>query len=66
MFVLVVVGLTLAGFAVAQSVGVTPAWVALAGAAVLAVRSLRRGHTSVTEIARSASVSFLVFVLALG
>jgi arsenical pump membrane protein len=65
-FVLVVVGLTLVGFAVAQSVGVAPAWVALAGAAVLAVRSLRRGHTSLTEIARSASVSFLVFVLALG
>ncbi|BBZ47096.1 SLC13 family permease [Mycobacterium parmense] len=65
-FVLVVVGLTLAGFAVAQSVGVAPAWVALAGATVLAVRSLGRGHTSLVEIARSASVSFLVFVLALG
>ena len=65
-FVLIVVGLTLAGFAVAQSVGVAPAWVALAGATVLAVRSLRRGHTTVVEIARSASVSFLVFVLALG
>ena len=65
-FVLVVVGLTLAGFAVAESVGVAPAWVALAGASVLAVRSLSRGHTSVVEIVRSASVSFLVFVLALG
>ncbi len=65
-FVLVVVGLTLAGFAVAQSVGVAPAWVALCGAAVLAVRSLRRGHTSVVEILRSLNVSFLVFVLALG
>ncbi len=65
-FVLVLVGLTLAGFAFAQSVGVAPAWVALAGAAVLAVRSLGRGHTSVVEIARSASPSFLVFVLALG
>ncbi|ORW84908.1 arsenic transporter [Mycobacterium sp. IEC1808] len=65
-FVLVVVGLTLAGFAVGQSVGVAPAWVAAAGAAVLAVRSLSRGHTSVAEIARSVHVSFLVFVLALG
>jgi arsenical pump membrane protein len=65
-FVLVVVALTLAGFAVGQSVGVAPAWVALAGASVLAVRSLGRGHTSVVEIARSASPSFLVFVLALG
>ncbi|OMC40376.1 SLC13 family permease [Mycobacterium sp. IS-1264] len=65
-FVLVVVGLTLAGFALGQSVGVAPAWVALVGASVLAVRSLSRGHTSVVEIARSAQPSFLVFVLALG
>lgn len=65
-FVLVVVALTLAGFAVAQSVGMAPAWVALCGASVLAVRSLARGHTTVTEIARSVHVSFLVFVLALG
>ncbi len=65
-FVLVVVGLTLAGFAVAQSVGVAPAWVALVGASVLAVRSLSRRHTSVLDIARSAHPSFLVFVLALG
>ena len=65
-FVLMVVGLTLAGFAVAQSVGVAPAWVALAGAAVLAARSLRHRHTSVGEIVRSVNVSFLVFVLALG
>ncbi len=65
-FVLAVVGLTLVGFAVGQSVGVAPVWVALAGAAALAVRSLSRGHTSVTEIVGSSSVSFLVFVLALG
>jgi arsenical pump membrane protein len=65
-FVLVVVGLTLAGFAVGQSVGVAPAWVALVGASVLAVRSLSRGHTSVVEIVRSVQPSFLVFVLALG
>ena len=65
-FVLVVVGLTLVGFAVAQSLGVAPAWVALAGASVLAVRSLSRRHTSVVEIVRSVHASFLVFVLALG
>ena len=65
-FVLLVVALTLAGFAVSESVGVAPAWVALAGASVLAVRSLRRRHTSVLEIARSVNVSFLLFVLALG
>jgi arsenical pump membrane protein len=65
-FVLVVVALTLAGFAVSESVGVAPAWVALVGASVLAVRSLSRRHTSVPEILRSVNVSFLVFVLALG
>ncbi|GLE53535.1 SLC13 family permease [Mycobacterium montefiorense] len=65
-FVLVVVGLTLAGFALSEPLGVAPAWVALAGAAVLAVRSLRRRHTTVLEILRSMQFSFLVFVLALG
>ncbi|MEB4207621.1 SLC13 family permease [Mycobacterium sp. 94-17] len=65
-FVLVVVALTLAGFAVAQSVGIAPAWVALCGAAVLAVRSLRHRRTSASDIVRSANVSFLVFVPALG
>ncbi|BAX94689.1 SLC13 family permease [Mycobacterium shigaense] len=65
-FVLVVVGLTLVGFTFCQSIGVAPAWVAAAGATVLGVRSLSRGHTSVLEIARSMQLSFLVFVLALG
>jgi arsenical pump membrane protein len=65
-FVLVVVALTLAGFAIAESVGVAPAWAALAGAAVLAVRSLRHRRTSLMGIVRSLNVSFLVFVLALG
>jgi len=65
-FVLVVVGLTLTGFALGQSVGVAPAWVALVGASVLGLRSLSRRHTSVMDIAHSAHVPFLVFVLALG
>jgi len=65
-FVLLVVALTLAGFAVSESVGVAPFWVALAGAAVLAVHSLSRRRTSVMGIARSVNASFLVFVLALG
>lgn len=65
-FVLVVMALTLAGFAVSHSLGVAPAWVALAGASVLAVRSLRRGHTSPAEILHAVNVPFLLFVLALG
>lgn len=65
-FVVVVVGLTLVAFAFAESVGLAPAWAALAGASVLALRSLYHRRTSVVEIARSVNVSFLVFVLALG
>jgi arsenical pump membrane protein len=65
-FALVVVALTLVGFVVAEAVGLAPAWAALAGAAVMAVRSLSRGHTSAVEVVRAVNVPFLVFVLALG
>jgi arsenical pump membrane protein len=65
-FVLAVVALTLAGFAGAEAVGVAPVWAALAGAAVLAVRSLGHRRTSVVEIVRAVNLPFLVFVLALG
>jgi arsenical pump membrane protein len=65
-FALVVVALTLVGFVVAEAAGVAPAWAALAGAAVLALRGLIRRSTSPVEIVRAANVPFLVFVLALG
>ena len=65
-FALVVVALTLAGFVIAEAVGVAPAWAALAGAAVMAVRSLARRHTTAVAIVRSVNIPFLVFVLALG
>jgi arsenical pump membrane protein len=65
-FALVVVALTLVGFVLAEAAGVAPAWAALAGAAVLAVRGLVRRHTSVVAIVHSANAPFLVFVLALG
>lgn len=65
-FVLMMVALTLVGFAFSEPLGVAPAWVALAGASVLAVRSLRRRHTTFVDILRTAQLSFLVFVLALG
>lgn len=65
-FVLAVVALTLAGFAVAEAIDVAPAWAALAGASTLAVRSLRRRHTSIVQIVRAVNVPFLLFVLALG
>jgi arsenical pump membrane protein len=65
-FALVVVALTLVGFVVAEAVDVAPAWAALAGAAVMSVRSLARRHTTAVEIVRAVNVPFLVFVLALG
>ncbi len=65
-FALVVVALTLAGFVIAEAVGVAPAWAALAGAVVLGLRNLAGRRTSAVVIARAVNVPFLVFVLALG
>ncbi|MFS0896524.1 SLC13 family permease [Mycolicibacterium litorale] len=66
MFVLAVLAMTLAGFAVTSLFDVAPAWAALAGAVVLAVRGLRQGRSTVRGIVRSANVPFLAFVLCLG
>lgn len=65
-FVLVMLGLTLIGFVVAETIGITPAWAAFAGAAVLAVRALAQRRATPAGILRSANLGFLVFVLALG
>jgi arsenical pump membrane protein len=65
-FTLVVVALTLAGFAAASAVGVNPAWAAFAGAAVLAARALARREVAPLALARAADPPFLLFVLGLG
>jgi len=65
-FTLVVVALTLAGFAVASAAGVNPAWAACAGAAVLAVRALARRAVTPGAMLRAADLPFLLFVLGLG
>jgi arsenical pump membrane protein len=65
-FVLVVLGLTLVGFAVTSLFGLSPAWAALAGAVVLGVRALARRDTSLRGLAAAADVPFLAFVLCLG
>jgi arsenical pump membrane protein len=65
-FVLVVLGATLGGFAAASVAGINPAWVAAAGAAVLGARALARRRTSVAALWRAADVPFLAFVLGLG
>ncbi|HEU5388702.1 MAG TPA: SLC13 family permease [Streptosporangiaceae bacterium] len=65
-FTLVVVALTLAGFAVASAAGVNPAWAACAGAAVLAVRALARRAATPEAVLQAADLPFLLFVLGLG
>jgi len=65
-FTVAVVGLTLAGFVVASAAGVSPAWAALAGAAVLAGRALARRRTTPLSLLQAADLPFAVFVLGLG
>ena len=65
-FVLVVLVLTLAGFAVTSLLDVAPAWAALAGAVVLGVRSLAQRRSTVSGIVDAVNVPFLAFVLCLG
>ena len=65
-FTLVVVALTLAGFAGASAAGVNPAWAACAGAAVLAGRALVRRTVAPGALVRAADLPFLLFVLGLG
>ncbi len=60
------VAATLAGFGIASAAGLNPAWVAFAGAVVLAVRVLARRRTTVPKIVRAADVPFLCFVLGTG
>ncbi|WP_031048920.1 SLC13 family permease [Streptomyces sp. NRRL F-5650] len=65
-FTVVVVALTLAGFALASPAGVAPAWAALGGVLVLGGRALARRHVTPRELAGAAAPLFCVFVLALG
>jgi arsenical pump membrane protein len=59
---LVVLILTLAGFASSSPIGISPAWFAAAGALVLAARN----RTSAPKLVGSAAPTFLLFVLGLG
>ena len=65
-FALATVACTLAGFVATSALGISPAWAALAGAAVLAARALAQRRTTPAAIVRAAAVPFLAFVLALG
>jgi arsenical pump membrane protein len=65
-FTLAAVALTLAGFVVTSLLGINPAWAALAGAVLLAVRALRGKRTTLHGVLGSTSPLFLLFVLSLG
>jgi arsenical pump membrane protein len=65
-FTLVVLALTLVGFAMASFAGVNPAWAALAGALILGGRALGRRKTTVPALVSATSPLFCLFVLALG
>jgi arsenical pump membrane protein len=65
-FTVIVVALTLAGFAGASVAGVNPAWAAFAGAVVLAARALARRRVTAFTLMRAADLPFLLFVLGLG
>ncbi|MFE0107463.1 SLC13 family permease [Streptomyces sp. NPDC059009] len=65
-FTVVVLCLTLGGFVVTSFAGVDPAWAALGGALVLAVRALARRRTTPRALVTAAGLPFCLFVLALG
>ncbi|MFH9729149.1 SLC13 family permease [Streptomyces sp. NPDC017260] len=65
-FAVVVLALTLAGFAVASPAGLDPAWAALGGVLVLGGRALARRHVTPRELVGATAPLFCVFVLALG
>ncbi|GAB3587517.1 ArsB/NhaD family transporter [Amycolatopsis endophytica] len=64
-FTLVVLALTLAGFATGQLIGLAPGWVAAIAAAVLGVRALVRRETTPWRIVVAANPLLTLFVLGL-
>ena len=62
---LTVLGLTLAGFAVVEQLGLQPAWAAAAGALLLAVPRLRRSPREAGPLLLETNPPFLAFVLGL-
>lgn len=65
-FATTVLGLTVAGFAIASVAGLAPVWVATAGAVVLSVGRFARRQTDVIQVVRATSPSFCLYVLGLG
>ena len=60
-----VVGLTVVGFAVVSGLGLSPAWPALAGVVVLAIRRLAARTSTVGQLVDAADLRFALFVFGL-
>jgi arsenical pump membrane protein len=65
-FALVVLALTLAGFALSSVLGIAPVWFAAAGAVTITLPGLLRGTSGLLGVAAAAEPGFLLFVLGLG
>jgi arsenical pump membrane protein len=63
---IVVLALTIAGFALSSVVGVAPVWVAAAAAVAFGLRGLARGEATPLALLVALEPGFLVFVLGLG
>jgi arsenical pump membrane protein len=63
---LTVLAATLVGFLVGSPLGVSPVWIATAGAAAITVPALVRRTTTARDVLRAIQPSFLLFVLGLG
>jgi arsenical pump membrane protein len=63
---LAVLAATLAGFLAGSLFGVSPVWIAAAGAAAITVPALVRRTTTAYDLLRAIQPSFLLFILGLG
>ena len=65
-FALVVLALTLAGFALSSAFSIEPVWIAVAGAAALNLPAVVTGRSRPLALVGAAEPGFLLFVLGLG
>jgi arsenical pump membrane protein len=65
-FAVMVLALTLAGFASSSLIGIAPVWFAAAGAAAITIPALARKTATPMQLGRAVEPGFLIFVLGLG
>ncbi|MGI8711859.1 MAG: SLC13 family permease [Solirubrobacteraceae bacterium] len=64
-YALLVLALTLVGFALSSALSVAPVWIAVAGAVAITLGGFAGGRVTLIELVRSIQPGFLVFVLML-